>query len=83
MELGETFLETVEREVFEETNLSLIEPKLFGIYSEKVDTESTPMETKFLAYRLFLKLINILEYLNKRVMKVRSINSLIRIIYRL
>lgn len=33
MELGETFLETLAREVFEETNLRLIEPKLFGIYS--------------------------------------------------
>jgi 8-oxo-dGTP pyrophosphatase MutT (NUDIX family) len=33
IELGETFLEAVAREVLEETNLSLIEPRLFGIYS--------------------------------------------------
>lgn len=33
METGETFLETLLREVFEETNLSLQEPKLYGIYS--------------------------------------------------
>jgi ADP-ribose pyrophosphatase YjhB (NUDIX family) len=33
MEFGETFLETLERELFEETNLSIIEPKLFGVYS--------------------------------------------------
>lgn len=33
MELGETFLETLAREVYEETNLYIDEPKLFGIYS--------------------------------------------------
>ncbi len=35
MELGETFMQTLEREVFEETNLRIVEPKLFGIYSGK------------------------------------------------
>ena len=33
MELGETFLETLAREVYEETNLHIETPKLFGIYS--------------------------------------------------
>jgi 8-oxo-dGTP pyrophosphatase MutT (NUDIX family) len=33
MELGETFLETLAREIFEETNLCIVEPKLYGIYS--------------------------------------------------
>lgn len=33
MELGETFLETLAREVYEETNLYIETPKLFGIYS--------------------------------------------------
>jgi ADP-ribose pyrophosphatase YjhB (NUDIX family) len=33
MEVGETFLETLGREVEEETNLKIITPQLFGIYS--------------------------------------------------
>lgn len=33
MEFGETFLETLTREVFEEAGLCIEEPKLFGIYS--------------------------------------------------
>jgi ADP-ribose pyrophosphatase YjhB (NUDIX family) len=33
MEVGETFLETVQRETLEETDLTIIEPNLFGIYS--------------------------------------------------
>lgn len=33
MEIGETFLETVAREVEEETNLVIGHPELFGIYS--------------------------------------------------
>ncbi|RNB90242.1 NUDIX domain-containing protein [Brevibacillus fluminis] len=33
MEIGETFLETVIREVEEETNLVIYQPELFGIYS--------------------------------------------------
>lgn len=33
MELGETFIETLEREVQEETNLTIFNPQLFGIYS--------------------------------------------------
>lgn len=33
MELGETFVETMTREVYEETNLKVQEPRLFGIYS--------------------------------------------------
>ncbi len=33
LEIGETFEETVRREVFEETNLTITRLKLFGIYS--------------------------------------------------
>lgn len=33
MEFGETFLETLTREVMEESGLCIEEPKLFGIYS--------------------------------------------------
>ncbi|NGQ96449.1 NUDIX hydrolase [Brevibacillus sp. SYP-B805] len=33
MEIGETFLDTVSREVEEETNLVIHHPELFGIYS--------------------------------------------------
>lgn len=33
MEIGETFLDTVVREVEEETNLVIYNPELFGIYS--------------------------------------------------
>ncbi|WP_188208234.1 NUDIX hydrolase [Alkalibacillus aidingensis] len=35
LEIGETFEETVKREVMEETNLSLNQIELFGIYSGK------------------------------------------------
>lgn len=35
LELGETFEDTVKREVFEETNLTISNVKLFGIYSGK------------------------------------------------
>jgi ADP-ribose pyrophosphatase YjhB (NUDIX family) len=35
MEIGETFEETVKREVYEETNLTIDELQLFGIYSGK------------------------------------------------
>lgn len=35
MEIGETFLQTVVREVEEETNLIIFNPELFGIYSGK------------------------------------------------
>jgi ADP-ribose pyrophosphatase YjhB (NUDIX family) len=35
MEIGETFIETVTREVLEETGLILYDLKLFGIYSGK------------------------------------------------
>jgi ADP-ribose pyrophosphatase YjhB (NUDIX family) len=35
MEIGETFLETLEREVYEETNLKIYHPQLFGLYSGK------------------------------------------------
>lgn len=35
MNIGETFLETAQREVFEETGLSVYDLKLFGIYSGK------------------------------------------------
>jgi ADP-ribose pyrophosphatase YjhB (NUDIX family) len=33
MEIGETFLETLQREVCEETNLTIESPSLFGVYS--------------------------------------------------
>ena len=42
MEIGETFVETVKREVFEETNLILDELSLFGLYSGKSGFASYP-----------------------------------------
>jgi ADP-ribose pyrophosphatase YjhB (NUDIX family) len=33
IEIGETYIEAVKREVLEETGLSIIDPELFGIYS--------------------------------------------------
>jgi ADP-ribose pyrophosphatase YjhB (NUDIX family) len=53
LELGETFEETVKREVLEETNLLIKSVNLFGIYSGKKVLHSMGMETKYLVFRLY------------------------------
>nr|WP_244297502.1 NUDIX domain-containing protein [Brevibacillus antibioticus] len=44
LEIGETFEETVRREVLEVTNLKISQIKLFGIYSGKNGFASTRLQ---------------------------------------
>lgn len=58
MELGETFLETLEREVFEETNLRIVEPKLFGIYSGKSGFGEYPNGDQVFSVQIIFRVSN-------------------------
>lgn len=46
MEFGETYLQTLERELKEEINIKPIEPKLFGIYSGEKTYHEYPNQDK-------------------------------------
>ncbi len=46
MELGETYLQTLERELKEEINIKPIEPKLLGIYSGEKTYHEYPNQDK-------------------------------------
>jgi ADP-ribose pyrophosphatase YjhB (NUDIX family) len=52
MELGETFEETLKREVLEETNLSIKNIKLFGIYSGKTGFSQYPNGDKVFSVQI-------------------------------
>lgn len=55
MELGETYLQTLERELKEEINIKPIEPKLMGIYSgEKTYHEYPNGDKVYIVWVLFL-----------------------------
>ncbi|WP_391205759.1 NUDIX hydrolase [Psychrobacillus sp. L4] len=55
MEIGETFEETVKREVFEETNLTITEVSLFGIYSGKKGFASYPNGDKVYSIQIIFQ----------------------------
>jgi ADP-ribose pyrophosphatase YjhB (NUDIX family) len=52
MELGETFEETLRREILEETNLSIKNIKLFGIYSGKSGFSQYPNGDKVFSVQI-------------------------------
>jgi ADP-ribose pyrophosphatase YjhB (NUDIX family) len=55
MEIGETFLETVIREVEEETNLVIDHPELFGIYSGPSSFKEYPNGDKVFSVQIIFR----------------------------
>lgn len=58
MEIGETFEETVKREVFEETNLLINEVSLFGIYSGEKGITGYPNGDQVYSIQIIFKVKN-------------------------
>ncbi|WP_042476807.1 NUDIX hydrolase [Bacillus ndiopicus] len=58
MEIGETFEETVKREVLEETNLVLHDISLFGLYSGKSGFATYPNGDKVFSVQIILQSYN-------------------------
>ena len=55
MEIGETFMETLHREVQEETDLIIEGPELFGIYSGEIGLREYPNGDKIFSIQIIFR----------------------------
>ncbi len=71
MEIDDSFEETAQKELYEETGLMAQEFKLIDLLQEKISTINFHMVMKYIMHRLFLKLL-VLQESSKEMKKVKN-----------